>query len=113
MDRAYLRHQFLQHNAFLKKLYKQQEVVKTLNHATDEEVNLLLKLLHLLALGVVPLHKDHQDIIAKSKRERMLMDFDSTAYLRKALHSERDHKLKLLKQFTKLFAVLCHQLFNN
>ena len=112
MDRAYLRHQFLQHKSFLKKLYKQEEVVKTLNHATDEEINLLLKLLHLVALGAVPMHKDHQEIIGKSKRQSKLLEFDSTGVLRKALKSPRDEKLKLVKQFLKLFAILFHQLFN-
>ena len=65
MDRAYLRHQFLQHKTFLKKLYKQEEVVKTLNHATDEEINLLLKLLHLVALGAVRSRKENRACIRK------------------------------------------------
>ena len=113
MDRAYLRHQFLHHKAFLHKLYRQQNVFKVLNHASDEELNLLLKLLHLVALGVIPLNtKLHQEILRRSKRQSKLMEFESKPYFRTALSADRNSKLKLVKQFSKLYAVFCHNLFN-
>ena len=114
MDRAYLRHQFLHHKAFLHKLYHQRDVFKLLNHASDEELNLLLKLLHLVALGVIPLNtKLHQEILRRSKRQTKLMEFESKPFFRTALSSDRDSKLKLIKQFSKLYLVLCHSLFND
>ena len=113
MDRAYLRHQFLHHKSFLHKLYRQQDVLKSLNHASDEELNLLLKLLHLVALGVIPLNtKLHQEILRRSKRQSKLMEFESKPYFRTALSADRNSKLKLVKQFSKLYAVFCHNLFN-
>ena len=112
MDRAYLRHQFLHHKAFLHKLYRQQNVFKVLNHASDEELNLLLKLLHLVALGVIPLSSKHLEIVQPSKRPNKLEAFESKPTLRTALSSERDIKLNLVKQFSKLYAVFCHKLFN-
>ena len=112
MDRAYLRHQFLHHKAFLHKLYRQQNVFKVLNHASDEELNLLLKLLHLVALGVIPLSSKHLEIVQRSKRQNKLEEFESKPTLRTALSSERDIKLNLVKQFSKLYAVFCHELFN-
>lgn len=113
MDRAYLRHQFLHHKAFLHKLYHQRDVFKLLNHASDEELNLLLKLLHLVALGVIPLNtKLHQEILRRSKRQSKLMEFESKPYFRTALSADRNSKLKLVKQFSKLYAVFCHNLFN-
>jgi hypothetical protein len=112
MDRAYLRHTFLHHKAFLHQLYQQKNVLKLLNHASDEELNLLLKLLHLVAVGVLPLSSQHQEIMHRSKREKKLMEFESKTTLRSALAAERDSKLKLIKQFAKLYAVFCHNLFN-
>ena len=113
MDSAYLRHQFLHHKAFLHKLYHQRDVFKLLNHASDEELNLLLKLLHLVALGVIPLNtKLHQEILRRSKRQSKLMEFESKPYFRTALSADRNSKLKLVKQFSKLYAVFCHNLFN-
>jgi hypothetical protein len=113
MDRAYLRHQFLHHKAFLHKLYHQRDVFKLLNHASDEELNLLLKLLHLVALGVIPLNtKLHQEILRRSKRQSKLMEFESKPYFRTALSADRNSKLKLVKQFSKLYAVFCHNLFH-
>ena len=113
MDRAFLRHQFLHHKSFLHKLYRQQDVFKLLNHASDEELNLLLKLLHLVALGIIPLHAKHNEILQRSKRQNKLLEFESKPTLRSALSSDRDSKLKLVKQFSKLYAVLCHSLFDD
>ena len=99
--------------AFLHKLYHQRDVFKLLNHASDEELNLLLKLLHLVALGVIPLNtKLHQEILRRSKRQSKLMEFESKPYFRTALSADRNSKLKLVKQFSKLYAVFCHNLFN-
>lgn len=111
MDWPYLRNVLTLHKNFLRKLFNQTEVIKTLNHASDSELDLLLKLLHLISHGHIPLNHKHRDVIVRSKREKKLLKFESREFLRKVLKSSHDEKLKLLKQFAKLFSVLLFHLF--
>jgi hypothetical protein len=87
-------------------------VSKSLNHATDESLNFLLKFLHLIVNGRVELHSSADDIIAKSLREPKLKKFESRIYLHKAIKKSREEKLQLLRQFSKLYPVLLHYVFN-
>jgi len=112
MDWPYLRHLLIQHRSFLSNLFKQDNVVKILNHASDSELNVLLKLLHLINLGYLPLKEKHHEVIVRSKREKKLEQFESRRFLTEKLKSSREEKLKLLKQFAKLFSILLHHIFN-
>jgi hypothetical protein len=112
MDWPYLRHMLIQHKSFLNNLFKQTNVINILNHASDSELNLLLKLLHLINLGQLPLKKSHHEVIVRSRREKKLEQFESRRFLVEKLKSSREHKLKLLKQFAKLFSILLHHIFN-
>jgi len=113
MDWPYLRHLLIQHKSFLNNLFKQTNVIKILNHASDTELNVLLKLLHLINLGHLPLNEKHHEVIVRSKREKKLEQFDSRRFLREKLNGSREEKLKVLKQFAKLFSVLLHHIFNS
>lgn len=113
MDLPYLRHVLLEHKLFLHKLFKQTNVIKSLNHASDSQLDTLLKLLHLISQGQIPLNSKHQDILVRSKREKKLSQFESRDFLRKKLKSDRAEKLKVLKQFAKLFSILLYHLFNS
>lgn len=112
MDWPYLRHLLIQHKEFLFNLFKQTNVIKILNHASDTQLNVLLKLLHLINQGHIPLQQKHHELVVRSKREKKLNQFESRQFLRQKLKSSREEKLKLLKQFAKLFAILLHHLFN-
>jgi hypothetical protein len=112
MDWPYLRHLLIQHKAFLNNLFKQTNVTKILNHASDTELNVVLKLLHLINLGHLPLKQKHHEVIVRSKREKKLEQFESRRFLIEKLHASREEKLKVLKQFAKLFSILLHQIFN-
>lgn len=112
MDWPYLRHLLFQHKSFLRNLFNQTNVVNILNHASDSELNVLLKLLHLINLGHLPLKRKHHEVIVRSKREKKLEQFESRRFLLEKLHSSREQKLKVLKQFAKLFVILLHHIFN-
>jgi len=112
MDWPYLRHSLLQHRQFLHSLFKQVNVINILNHATDSELNTLLKLLHIINQGHIPLKQKHHELVVRSKREKKLHQFESRSFLRQKLLASREEKLKLLKQFAKLFSILLYHLFN-
>lgn len=102
----------IQNKQFLHNLFKQTNVVKILNHASDSELNLLLKVLHLINQGHIPLKQKHYEVVIRSKREKKLQLFESRQFLREKLKGSREDKLRLLKQFSKLFSILLHHLFN-
>jgi len=112
MDWPYLRHMLIQNKQFLYNLFKQANVVKILSHASDSELNVLLKVLHLINQGHIPLKQKHHEVVVRSKREKKLELFESRQFLREKLKASREEKLKLLKQFSKLFSILLHHLFN-
>ncbi len=112
MDVPYLRTQLLKHKIFFKKLYNQDQVTKVLNNASDESLNFLLKFLHTVVTGHVPLHSKGVEAISKSMRESKLAEFESRKFLAKSLKSSREIKLKLLKQFKSLFVHILHYVFN-
>jgi len=112
MDIPYFRTQLIKHKIVFKKLYDQNQVTKVLNNASDDSLNYLLKFLHLIVTGHVPLHSKGVEAIAKSMRESKLAEFDSRKYLAQSLKSSRENKLKLLRQFKSLFVHIFHYVFN-
>lgn len=112
MDKPYLRHQILTHRTVLYKLYRQDQVLKTLNNASEDELNLILKLLHLIVNGRIKLALDAEDAIAKSLRSKKLQLFESRKYLHGLLHSTRANKLLILRQFNKLYSIFFYFIFN-
>lgn len=112
MDRPYLRHQILKHKTFLKNLYTQAKVPQTLNNASNESLGFALKLLHLLTNGLIKLPHGAEEIITKSLRSKKLDQFESRNYLHHLLLSPREEKLRVLKQFNKLYSTLFHYIFN-
>jgi len=94
MDIPYLRTQLVKHKLFFKKLHDQSQVTKVLNNASDDSLNFLLKFLHILVTGHVPLHPKGVDAIAKSMRESKLAEFDSRKYLANILKSPRETNLR-------------------
>lgn len=112
MDKPYLRHQILKHKAFLKNLYSQHKVQQTLNNGTNESISFVLKLLHLLTNGHIKLLPEADEIITRSLRSKKLAQFESRNYLHHLLLSPREEKLRVLKQFSKLYSTLFHYLFN-
>jgi len=112
MDRPYLRHQILKHKTLLKSLHSQDKVQRTLNNANNESINFVLKLLHLLTNGHIKLPPGTDEIIARSLRSKKLAHFESRNYLQHLLASPREEKLRVLKQFNKLYSTLFHYIFH-
>jgi|688.fasta_scaffold12185_7 hypothetical protein len=115
MDKVYLRHLFEENKNFLRQLFEEKSVANTqklLNNATDSTLNVLVRILYLIANGEISLHESHQEVFKKSKRLGKLSAFESRSYFVQLLHSPRSEKLHVLKQFLKLYPFLLHTFFN-
>jgi hypothetical protein len=113
MDRVYLRHSFENSKSFLKQLYQSENSAQTLNNATEDNLNVLIKILHLVCVKEIKLHKTHADQLVKSKRLKRLQLFQSKAYFQKLLKESRATKLGILKQFLSLYNVILFGFFND
>lgn len=112
MDKPYLRHLFEMNRDLLKKLYLGENVTKALLSANDSSLDVILRILYLVANGEIKLFSGHGESIRKSKREKKLLAFESRSYLLSLLKSPRSEKLQVLKQFIKLYPFLLHSFFN-
>lgn len=113
MDIPYFRTQLVKHKPLFKALYNQTGVNKAINCASDESINFLLKFLHMIATGHVPLHAKGVEAISKSMRESKLAEFESRKYLASILKSSREVKVKVIRQFKSLFTHIFHYVFNS
>ena len=80
MDKVYLRHLFEENKTFLKHLSIGENANKILNNASDGSLDVILRILFLIATGEITLHESHEDTIKKSKRLRKLSAFESRPY---------------------------------
>jgi len=108
MDRPYLRHQILKHKNLIHNLHKNSKVSQSLNNANNEGLNLVLKLLHLITQGRIKLPQSATETISKSLRSKKLSEFESRRYLNDLLSKPREDKLRVIKQFNKLYSTLFH-----
>jgi hypothetical protein len=113
MDKVYLRHLFEENKHFLKQLSLGQNSKKILINASDSSLDVVLRILFLIANGEISLHESHEETIKKSKRLRKLSAFESRPYFLQLLQSPRSDKLQVLTQFLKLYPYLLHSFFNS
>jgi hypothetical protein len=114
MDKPYLRHLFEENQEFLKSLYSgSSKIVQTeLSRANDQSLDLIIKILYLIANGEISLTEEAADSIKKAKRLKKLFAFETKLYFMKMLKSSRKDKIDLLKQFTKVYSDLLYTFFN-
>jgi hypothetical protein len=113
MDKVYLLSLFLTEKGFLKKLYKSEESPKRLLLiANDKSLNVIIKILHLIAIGEISLRSSDASSLKKSLRMKKLTQFESKTYFLKILNGSREDKIKSLNQFASVFPVLLYSFFN-
>ena len=118
LDIPYLRSLLISHKVFLKTLYTGNSQInfKTFDNASERQLNIILRILHLIANGVITMKSAHFKIVKTSKRFKLLTDkFQSSASFYKILNSnvtDRPTRVKLLKQFASLYPQLFYTLFN-
>jgi hypothetical protein len=113
MDKVYLLSEFLSQKGFLKKLYKNEEPAsRILSVANDRSLNVLLKILFLIATGEITLRSADSATLKKSLRMKKLLQFESKKFLLNLLNNSRQEKLTVLKQFVSVYTVFLYSFFN-
>jgi hypothetical protein len=101
---------------FLKELYQEPDFTKnrkTLQTADDSELNTLIKFLHFLSNGEIPMKKINFQAIKESKKQPYITKtVEKKSRVLILLKSPRIVKLKFLLQLTKIFSFLLYPLFN-
>jgi len=115
MDVVYIKSELLNVKGFLHKLYlsNPRSNAVALNNASDQELDTLIKVLHLISNGKIHLRKQDFAILKKSKRLNFLKNYverkDSYVQL---LQSNREDKIQVLRKFCALYNSLLYLLFN-
>lgn len=113
MDKIYLRVLFESQKGFLKKLYAGEESApRLLMVANDHSLDVLIRILYLIANGEIVLQAKNANIIKKSRKLKTLMRFESKKYMLNLLNESRENKLKSLKQLSSVYPILLYSFFN-
>ena len=116
MNKDVVKSYLIRDKSFLRELYEGQDRSrnnKLLNVASDSKLNTLLRFLHFLANGEIKIKKANFDIIvAQRKLTFIKKNVEKKAAITRLLKSERQEKLKFLKQLSAIFSPLLHCLFN-
>lgn len=99
---------------FLRKLYQGNEGVAVLMLANEKSLNALIQILHLLAIGEIPMRKDDENVLKSAKKYNKLRHFMLKDFFRQLLHkANRETKIKELKPFIKLYPAILYLMFND
>ena len=118
MDIPYLRSLMINHKGFLKNLYTGNSPInfKAIDNASDRQLNIVIRILHLIANGVIPIKAAQFKIVKTSKRFKLLREkFESSRSFNQILNTnvtDKVTRVKLLKQFASLYPHLFYTLFN-
>lgn len=114
MDIDYLHHLMLASKNFLAKLYEStpRQNCRVISLANENELNILIKILHLVCNGHIKVRKQDFTIIRKSKRLGLLKSkFEKKASLGCALNLSVKEKQHLLKKFCAIYPSILYFLF--
>lgn len=89
MDKVYIKKQLLLHKELLKGIKSSAHVAKTVQNINDQEINILLKILHLVGDGVIQVLKKYSDLIQKTKTEKKLAEIGSRVYFKELMKHSR------------------------
>jgi hypothetical protein len=115
MDVDYLKSEFLNFKSFLYKLYvgNPRQNASVITQSTDEKLNVLIKILHLICVGKIHLRKVDHETIKKSKRLNYLkLNFNTKNSFINLLKSPREEKIVVLRKFSAIYQPLLFTMFN-
>lgn len=115
MDVSYLKSEFLNVKSYLYELYEgnpRRNARKLLN-STNEKLDTLIKILHLICVGEIHLRKVDYETLKRSKRLNYLKSHFNTKlnYLH-SLNAPREEKVNILRKFAALYKALLYTMFN-
>lgn len=116
MNEDHLKELLIRDKVFLKQLYTGPNVLKNkdvLNTAAEIELNTLLKYLHYVANGKIPITKANFNILQKSKKLTFLQkQIEKPTHLIKLINGNRKLKINFLLKISNVLPQLLYALFN-
>ena len=116
MNKELLKSYLIRDKAFLRELYESPNKIvnnRILNFASDIKLNTLIKFLHFLSNGEIPIKKTNFDVIQSHKKLTLIKKYvEKKSAVSKLLKANREIKLKFLKQLSSVYSVLLYCLFN-
>ena len=116
MNKDTLKSYLIRDKAFLRDLYEGEGRLKNnriLTFASDSKLNTLIRLLHFIANGEIKIKRVNFEVIQANKKLKLIKkNVEKRAAVNRLLKSERDQKLKFLKQLSSIFSALLYCLFN-
>ena len=116
LNKDVLKSCLIRDKGFLKELYQEPEfakIRKTLQTADDTELNTLIKYLHFLLNGEIPMKKINFQAIKESKKQALITKkVEKKSRVQDLLKSNRVTKLRFLVQLIKIYSFLLYPLFN-
>jgi len=105
----------LRDKLFLKEIYLSPSVPNTrrlLNFGSDQKLNTLIKVLHLVAVGEIKLKREHSNEITTKSVRALHKHFETKVGLKRLINMERAEKLKLLSSIAPCLTYFLFPLFN-
>lgn len=116
MNEEQLKLLLVRDKVFLKSLYEGPNFLKNkeiLSASEDNELNTLIKYLHFVANGKIPITKLNFEKVQKLKRLRFIqLKVESKNKTIKLLNSSRKEKLNFLTKLSVIYPYLLYGLFN-
>lgn len=115
MKHLELRNLMLQNKPFLRALFESQQAKNTkklLLESSEEQANLLIRILFFITQGEIPIKKQNFEILEESKKLLLLhKHFQTELKLNKLLTSTLQKKIIILFKFVSVFHNLLYPLF--
>lgn len=115
MDVSYLKSEFLNVKSFLYELYigNPRSNSTKISQATDQKLNVVIKILHLICIGEIHLRRDDYNALKKSKRLNFLKsNFNTKINYVRLLNGPREQKVNVLRKLSALYKPLLFTMFN-
>lgn len=115
MDVDYLKSEFLNYKSFLYKLYvgNPRQNAAIITNSTNEKLNVLIKVLHLICTGKIHLRKVDHETIKKSKRLNYFkLYFNTKKSFFNLLQAPTQEKITVLRKFSAIYQPLLFTMFN-
>jgi hypothetical protein len=110
-----LRSFLLRDKVFLKSLYTSDSIKckRILNTASDAHLMTLIRLLHFLANGIIPIKRKNFEILQEKKKLHVIKTtLEAKKALKNILIAERSTKLNFLNKLADVYEPLLYALFN-
>jgi glutathionylspermidine synthase len=111
LDKVYMRDILIKEKLFLLKLFQNQQP-NVLISASIFQMNIVIRIIHLLLNNEIELLEENYKALKQSKRLKMLLqNFDSEKNFLRSLYLQPEAKQALLKKFTACYPYLFYSIF--